>query len=170
MSDGQSASGNERDTVCVSEAPKRILGNLLIDGPDGQCAFMYAGIGERCPNEAVAHTYLNGDVVEMCPEHTEEDVPEPPTTEQEELVTDGGQPVDDVEKPNWDEDRVTLSFVRNIIDAHPDYTVTSHIAEDGHRYTMIQFFEEEPNHQANTDFVEFVSEIEDHCVDTDIDH
>jgi len=69
-------------------------------------------------------------------------------------------------QPHWDEDRVTLSFVRNIIEAHPDYTVTSHIAEDGHRYTMIQFFDEEPNHQANTDFVSFVSELDDPSSET----
>jgi hypothetical protein len=32
---------------------------------------------------------------------------------------------------------------------------------------MIQFFDEEPNHQANSDFVSFVSELEKASADTD---
>jgi len=91
MSD-ESASGTERETVYVDEPPRRIFGNLLIDGCDGQCAYIYAGIGERCPNDAVAHTFLSsGKRVEMCAEHARENVPEPPQTKQSDLVTDGGQ-------------------------------------------------------------------------------
>lgn len=92
------SSGDGRETVYVSDAPRRFLGNLLIDGPDGQCAYMYAGIAERCPNDAVAHTYMDHggeDVrVEMCAEHTREEVSSPPEAEQQELVTDGGEDVD----------------------------------------------------------------------------
>lgn len=78
-------------TVYVEDPPTRIFGNLLINGCDGQCAYIYAGIEERCPNEAVAHTFLSsGEKVEMCAEHTREDVPEPDKCKQKELVTDGG--------------------------------------------------------------------------------
>lgn len=84
----------DRETVYVEDLPKRLLGNLLIDGPDGQCAYIYSGIETRCQNEAVAHTYTDhgGELVpvEMCAEHAREEVPEPPTVEQKELVTDGG--------------------------------------------------------------------------------
>jgi len=91
--------GTDRETVYVEEAPRRIFGNLLIDGCDGQCAYIYAGIEERCPNDAVAHTFLSsGKKVEMCAEHAREDVPEPPKTEQKELVTDGGTVEDDTER------------------------------------------------------------------------
>lgn len=84
----------QRETVFVEDAPRRIFGNLLIDGPDGQCAYIYAGIEQRCQNEAVAHTWLDHGnsrkLVEMCAEHAREDVPEPPSSEQQKLVTDGG--------------------------------------------------------------------------------
>jgi hypothetical protein len=79
-----------RDTVYVSDKPKRLFGNVLIEGPDGQCIYIHAGIGERCPRDAVAHTYIErGDeeiVVEMCAEHAPEDVPAPPMTEQADLM------------------------------------------------------------------------------------
>ncbi len=69
----------ERETVPVADIPKRMLGNLLHDGPDGQCAYMHAGIEQRCSNAADAHTfYEHGDEyvrVEMCAEHAREDVP-----------------------------------------------------------------------------------------------
>jgi len=67
------------ETVPVDDMPKRILGNLLIDGPDGKCAFIHAGIEQRCQNDADAHTYNEhgGEWVrvEMCAEHAREDVP-----------------------------------------------------------------------------------------------
>lgn len=47
-----------------------------------------------------------------------------------------GQSTSEVDQPHWDEDRFTLSFINSIINAHPDFTVTSHIGEDGHRYTI----------------------------------
>lgn len=84
------AASEERETVYVKDAPKRVFGNLLIDGPDGQCAYIFSGIEERCQKDAVAHSYLNGDLVEMCAEHAREEVPEPPTAEQQELIPDGG--------------------------------------------------------------------------------
>lgn len=82
---------SERELVYVEEHPKSLFGNLLIDGPDGKCFYFHSGIDERCPNEAVAFTHLHGDRVEMCAEHCPVDVPEPPSTEQEQLVTDGGR-------------------------------------------------------------------------------
>ena len=70
---------DERSTVPVDDIPKRILGNVLIDGPDGQCAYMHAGIEQRCQNDADAHTFTEhgGEwvCVEMCAEHACEDVP-----------------------------------------------------------------------------------------------
>jgi hypothetical protein len=67
------------DTVPVDDPPNRMLGNLLIDGPDGKCAYIYAGIGERCQESPDAHTYVeHGDDwvrVEMCAEHAREEVP-----------------------------------------------------------------------------------------------
>jgi len=70
----------ERNTVPVEEPPKRMLGNVLIDGPDGQCAYIYAGIEQRCPESAGAHTCIEhgGEwvIVEMCAEHAREDIPE----------------------------------------------------------------------------------------------
>jgi hypothetical protein len=81
---------DDRDTVYVSDKPKRLFGNVLIDGPDGQCIYIHAGIEERCPRDAVAHTYIHrgGEevVVEMCAEHAPEDVPAPPMTEQADLM------------------------------------------------------------------------------------
>lgn len=85
----------DRSTVYVEDTPRRMSGNVLIDGADGQCIYVYAGIENRCQNDAVAHTFIEhgGEQrrVEMCAEHTREDVPEPPTAEQQELVPDGGQ-------------------------------------------------------------------------------
>jgi len=73
-------SGIERNTVPVDDPPKRFLGNLLIDGPDGQCAFIHSGIEERCTATADAHTFVEhgGEwvCIEMCAEHAREDVPE----------------------------------------------------------------------------------------------
>ena len=70
----------DRDTVPVEDLPKRILGNVLIDGPDGKCAYMHAGIERRCQNEADAHTFTEhgGEwvCVEMCAEHAREEFPE----------------------------------------------------------------------------------------------
>lgn len=69
----------QRETVPVDEPPKRMLGNVLIDGPDGQCAYIYSGIETRCPNDAEAHTFFEhgGEMVrvEMCAEHAREEVP-----------------------------------------------------------------------------------------------
>jgi len=91
MSDGPNrVETASNGTVYVEDLPKRIFGNLLIDGPDGRCAYIYAGISERCLNDAVAHSYTaSGKIVEMCAEHAREDVPEPPSSEQAKLVTDG---------------------------------------------------------------------------------
>lgn len=91
------------ETIYVEDPPTRIFGNVLIDGPDGQCTYMYPGIEERCPEDAVAHTFIDrgGERkrVEMCAGHAREDVPEPPTAEQEELVPDGsGNAVDGKER------------------------------------------------------------------------
>jgi len=69
--------------------------------------------------------------------------------------------------PDWYQTPVTLNVVQDILDAHPEYTLTSHRGPDGRRYMMIQFFDEEPNHQANSDFVSFVSELEKTSADTD---
>ena len=86
---------NDRDargTVQVGKLPKRFLGNLIEDGPDGQCAYVYSGIETRCQNEAVAHTFYDrgsdGKLVpiEMCAEHAREEVPEPNEAEQTELT------------------------------------------------------------------------------------
>jgi hypothetical protein len=80
----------DRDTVYVSDTPDRIYGNVLIEGPDDQCIYIHAGIGERCPRDAVAHTYIErgGEevVLEMCAEHAPGDVPAPPSTEQADLM------------------------------------------------------------------------------------
>lgn len=67
---------------------------------------------------------------------------------------------DEVGQPEWDEAPVTLNVVQSILEAHPDYTLTSHHGPDGHQYMMIQFFDEEPNHEANSEFVSFVSELD----------
>lgn len=56
--------------------------------------------------------------------------------------------------------RVTEGLIERIEEAHPDYTLTSHIGPDGHQYVMLQFFDEEPNHQASSDFVSMVSNLE----------
>ena len=115
-----STDGTDGETVYVEEAPRRIFGNLLIDGCDGQCAYIYAGIEERCPNDAVAHTFLsNGKKVEMCAEHAREDVPEPPKTEQKELVTDGGTVEDDAERFRVEAEVIGEDYariLRNIIE------------------------------------------------------
>lgn len=63
-------------------------------------------------------------------------------------------------QPDWDETPVTLNIVQTIIDAHPDFTVTSQYGPDGRQYMMLQFFEEEPNYQASSDFLEMVRELE----------
>lgn len=90
MSDRQ-----EHETVFVDGTPPRLSGNVLMDGPDGRCIYVYPGIEERCPNDAVAHTYLDrggtAKRIELCAEHASGDVPEPPRTEQQELRADGGQ-------------------------------------------------------------------------------
>jgi hypothetical protein len=87
-----STTDTDRDLVYVDGWPDRLFGNVLHDGPDGQCIYIYAGIEERCPNDPVAWTHFNGKPIEMCAEHCPVDVPELPSTEQQELVTDGGQP------------------------------------------------------------------------------
>lgn len=73
-------SDRDRRTVPVEKPPKRMFGNVLMDGPDGKCAYIYAGIEVRCQNEADAHTHVqHGDEwvpVEMCAEHAREEVPE----------------------------------------------------------------------------------------------
>lgn len=97
-------SGDHRETIHVTEMPSHIFGNVLIDGPDGQCTRYYAGIDERCPNDAVAHTYTSGKIVEMCADCCPVGIPEPPEAEQAELVTDGGEEVadrDHHEKLRW---------------------------------------------------------------------
>jgi len=81
---------SELSTVPVEKPPKRFFGNLLIDGPDGQCSYIYPGIGERCSEDPDAHTYLDhgGEQVrvEMCAEHAREDVPSRKEGEQEVLA------------------------------------------------------------------------------------
>lgn len=73
-------------------------------------------------------------------------------------------------EPEWDETPVTISLVRQILEAHPDYTLVSQIGPDGNRYAMLQLFDEEPNEQANAEFVSFVSELEsDSTENTDHD-
>lgn len=82
---------DDLDTVPVEDPPKRMLGNVLIDGPDGKCAYMHAGIEQRCQNSPDAPTYVeHGDEwvrVEMCAEHAREDVPEFKEWKQEVLRT-----------------------------------------------------------------------------------
>lgn len=63
--------------------------------------------------------------------------------------------------PEWDEAPVTLSLIESIIEGHPDYTLTSHHGPDGRRYVMLQFFEDEPNQEANSEFVSFVSGLDE---------
>jgi len=79
-SDKRPSRSDVPNTVPVEDMPKRILGNVLMDGPDGQCSYMYAGIDQRCQADADAHTFVeHGDewvCVEMCAEHAREDVPE----------------------------------------------------------------------------------------------
>lgn len=69
----------DAETVPVEDPPKRMFGNVLIDGPDGQCVYIHPGIEERCPKTAEAHTFVEhgGEHVrvEMCAEHAREDVP-----------------------------------------------------------------------------------------------
>lgn len=95
---GCGGDGADPSTMYVEDPPRRLSGNVLIDGADGQCIYVYAGIEERCQNDAVAHTFMEhgGEPtrVEMCAEHAREDVPEPPTLEQQELIPDGGIDVD----------------------------------------------------------------------------
>lgn len=83
-------SEEEVSTVPVEKPPKRFLGNLLMDGPDGQCSYIYPGIGTRCPEEPDAHTNVEhgGEFVrvEMCAEHAREDVPSREEWEQEVLA------------------------------------------------------------------------------------
>jgi len=80
MTDKRPSRSDVPNTVPVEDMPKRILGNVLMDGPDGQCCYMHAGIDQRCPADADAHTFVeHGDewvCVEMCAEHAREDVPE----------------------------------------------------------------------------------------------
>lgn len=55
----------------VGHVPRRMLYGA-IGAEDGQCAYVYAGIEERCQNEAVAFAYRNGgdfEKVEMCEKH-----------------------------------------------------------------------------------------------------
>jgi hypothetical protein len=90
----------DRETHHVARPPKSFLGNVLLDGPDGQCAYIYPGIGERCTSEPDAHTFVErgGEmkVVEMCAEHAREEVPTN-EREQAQIVTDGGQIEDGTE-------------------------------------------------------------------------
>jgi len=76
----QCRDGIDRNTVPVEDPPKRMFGNVLIDGPDGQCAYVFAGIEQRCTENADAHTCMEhgGEwvIVEMCAEHAREDVPQ----------------------------------------------------------------------------------------------
>lgn len=79
----------EQEMVPVEKPPRHFLGNLLIDGPDGQCSFIYSGIGERCTADPDAYTYVeHGEEfvrVEMCAKHAREDVPYREEWEQEVL-------------------------------------------------------------------------------------
>lgn len=72
-------------------------------------------------------------------------------------------------EPEWNETPVTLNVIEDILEAHPDYTLTSHHGPEERRYVMLQFFDEEPNHQANADFVSFVSELDTCSTDTGTD-
>jgi hypothetical protein len=78
------------ETVPVDKPPRHFLGNLLSEGPDGQCSYYYNGIDERCTNDVDAHTLVEhgGEPVrvEMCAEHAREDVPSREEWEQEVLA------------------------------------------------------------------------------------
>lgn len=84
------SSYSKLSTVPVDDPPRHFFGNLLIDGPDGRCSYYYAGIDERCSEEADAHTFMEhgGEMVrvEMCAEHAREDVPTREEWEQEVLA------------------------------------------------------------------------------------
>jgi hypothetical protein len=122
-----STTDTDRDLVYVDGWPDRLFGNVLHDGPDGQCIYIYAGIEERCPNDPVAWTHFNGKPIEMCAEHCPVDVPEPPSTEQQELVTDGG-----VDQP--DSDRIpdpALAAAKAVAEDHGGtYTTDEPCVED----------------------------------------
>lgn len=62
--------------------------------------------------------------------------------------------------------RVTENLIETIKEAHPNYTLTSHYGPDGHRYLMIEVFDDEPNYQAPGDFVSMVSGLDGRDVDT----
>lgn len=70
---------------------------------------------------------------------------------------------DDIKEPNYDDAPVTMSMIRMLIDAHPDYRGISHYASNDNKFVMIEI-PREPD--AFTDgapgkFVEFVSAIAD---------
>lgn len=94
---GGSAGG--RETVYVEDTPK-CMAARHIGADDGRCQYQYFGIGQRCSNDAAAHTFFEFEgeqvVVEMCAGHAREDVPERPTNEQKEILTDGGRAIPDL--------------------------------------------------------------------------
>lgn len=84
---------DEDEMVPVEKPPRCFLGNLLIDGPDGRCSYIYRGIGTRCTNDPDAYTYVEHGSefvrIEMCAEHAREEVPTREEWEQE-VLTDAG--------------------------------------------------------------------------------
>jgi len=64
--------------------------------------------------------------------------------------------------PDERESPVTLSLIQELIDEHPDYRVTKHMTQGGHKFTLIEY----PDHNngflegAPGEFVSWVSELE----------
>lgn len=90
-----------------------------------------------------------------------------------ERVTDGVDDVVDNLQPNetildeldTDNAPVTMNLIKEIVAAHPDYTLTSHIGPDDRKYIMLQLFDNEPNPTAPSEFVRMVSELQDENTD-----
>jgi hypothetical protein len=65
----------------VPAEPDSLFAGVLRSGPDGQCAYYYPGIQQRCPNDSAAYFpgRFDGESVriELCGDHAEEFTPEP---------------------------------------------------------------------------------------------
>lgn len=66
------------------------------------------------------------------------------------------------QSPDWDETPVTISQIRELIEAHPDYRVTKHMTRDGHKFTLIEIPNDDCEYLegAPGEFVSWVSELE----------
>ncbi len=65
--------------------------------------------------------------------------------------------------PDFDETPVTVSQIRELIEAHPDYRLTKHMTQGGHKFTLIEIpnGDEEYLEGSSGEFVSWVSELEE---------